>query len=132
LYPHLGSWDEETQREAYLLNDPIIVYPSDRERRTEDRLSSTVHALRSLVSVSVPNIIIETIKRAEDGDGIIVRVYESQRKRGPVQIRFGRAVQAAWMTNLLEENASNLKVDQDSIQTYFRPYQIVTMRVKFK
>lgn len=26
LYPHVGTWNEETQREAYLLNDPIISY----------------------------------------------------------------------------------------------------------
>ena len=31
LYPHVGSWDEETQREAYLLNDPIIVHKSKVE-----------------------------------------------------------------------------------------------------
>ncbi len=28
LYPHLGVWNEETQREAYLLNDPLLVYRS--------------------------------------------------------------------------------------------------------
>ena len=31
LYPHAGSWNEETQREAYLLNDPIIVLQSQSE-----------------------------------------------------------------------------------------------------
>ena len=33
LYPHAGSWKEETQREAYLLNDPIICYRSKVESR---------------------------------------------------------------------------------------------------
>jgi alpha-mannosidase len=28
LYPHAGPWKEETQGEAYLLNDPIICYRS--------------------------------------------------------------------------------------------------------
>ncbi len=132
LYPHSGSWNEETQREAYLLNDPILVYKSDREQMTVDRPSSTVNGLSSMVNVSAPNVIIETVKRAEDGDGIIVRLYESQRKRGPVQVRFGRAVDSAWMTNLLEDNESTLGVDEDSIQLNLRPYQIVTLRVKFK
>jgi alpha-mannosidase len=129
LYPHAGSWDEETQREAYLLNDPLLVYKSKVEGQRSEQLISN---LQSLLSASTPNIIIETVKRAEDGDGIIVRLYESQRKRGPVELRFGRAVDSAWITNLLEENASALSVDQDSIQLNLRPYQILTLRVKFK
>ena len=71
------------QREAYLLNDPIIVY-----RRTIDYGQKTmVNRLSSMVIVSAPNVIIETIKRAEDGNGITVHLYESQRKRGQVKMQ---------------------------------------------
>jgi alpha-mannosidase len=129
LYPHLGSWNEETQREAYLLNDPIIVFKSNVEGRTSGKQEASLH---SLVSVIEPNVIIETIKCAEDGDGIIVRLYESQRKRGPVQVRFGCTVESVWVTNLLEENESELSVENDSIVLNLKPYQIVTLRVKFK
>jgi aromatic ring-opening dioxygenase LigB subunit len=42
-------------------------------------------------------------------------------------------VEAAWVTNLLEENESALSVDHgDSIPLKLRPYQIVTLRVKLK
>ena len=129
FYPHTGTWNEETQREAYLLNDPIICY---RSKATRQRAQTSTASLQSLVAASSPNVIIETIKRAEDGDGLIVRLYESQRKRGSVQIRFGRAMAAAWTTNLLEENESALQVDQDSIQLNLRPYQIVTLRVRLQ
>ena len=129
LYPHMGSWNEETQREAYLLNDPIIVYqPKEVAQQSEQPVSS----LQSLVSTSSPNVIIETIKRAEDGNGIIVRLYESQRKRGPVQVHAGFGVEAAWETNLLEENQSALGVENDSIQLNLKPYQIMTIRLKEK
>jgi alpha-mannosidase len=83
-----------------------------------------------MVSVSQPNVVIETIKRAEDGNGIIIRLYESQRKRGPVQIHAGFALEAAWETNLLEENESELSVERDSVQLNMRPYQIMTIRLK--
>ena len=36
------------------------------------------------------------------------------------------------MTNLLEENESDLSVEKDSILLNLKPYQIVTLRVKFK
>jgi alpha-mannosidase len=126
LYPHARTWKEDTQREAYVLNDPIICYRSKVEGRRSDEL---VSALQSLFSMSSPNVIIETVKRAENGNGIIIRLYESQRRRGPVQIRAGVAVQSAWETNLLEENESQLNVENDTIQATLRPYQIMTIRV---
>ena len=128
LYPHAGSWNEETQREAYALNDPIIVY----QWTMDDGQSTKVNNLSSMVSVSSPNVIIETVKRAEDGDGIIIRLYESQRKRGPVQFRLGFAVESAWETNLLEENESELSVENDSIHLNLKPYQIMTIRLRKK
>ncbi len=126
LYPHAGSWNEETQREAYLLNDPIIC---SRPKVESERSVSLLSNLQSLFSASSPNVIIETVKRAEDGNGIIVRLYESQRKRGPVQIQAGFGIQSAWETNLLEENESQLPVENDAIQLSLRPYQIMTIRV---
>jgi alpha-mannosidase len=129
LYPHPGPWDEETQREAYLLNDPVIVYRSKVQSQRSKQLLST-H--QSLVSASEANVIIETVKGAEDGEGIILRLYESQRKRGPVRLVFGAAVKSAWETNLLEEDESELRVDGASILLDLRPYQIMTLRVKFQ
>jgi alpha-mannosidase len=38
-------------------------------------------------------------------------------------------VEAAWETNLLEENESALRVENDSIQLNIRPYQIMTIRI---
>ncbi len=77
-------------------------------------------------------MIIETVKRAEDGDGIIVRLYESQRKRGQVQVKVGGVVDSAWATNLLEENESALSVENDSILLNLKPFQIMTLRIKLK
>jgi hypothetical protein len=65
----------------------------------------------------------------EDGDGIIIRLYESQRKRGPVQLHAGYALGAAWETNLLEENEAPLTVENDSIPLDLKPYQIMTLRL---
>jgi len=127
LLPHRGNWGENTQREAYLLNDPVIVY-----QRKVERGEQLVLHLSSFITVSAPNVIIETVKMAEDGDGLIVRLYESQRKRGQVQIQAGFELEAAWITNLLEENESALSVDEDSITLDLKPYQIATLRLKGK
>ena len=133
LYPHTGSWSENTQGEAYLLNDPIVVY-KPKIKGQKPTLSaaekSGITCLSSLVTCDSPNIIIETVKQAEDGDGIIIRLYESQRKRNRVRVRFGIAVESAWVSNLLEESESALNVEDDSFSLNVKPYQIVTLRIK--
>jgi len=124
LYSHMGSWNEETQREAYLLNDPIVIY-----QRKEERGKKPVSNLQSLLSVSSPNIIIETIKWAEDGNGIIVRLYESQRGRGEVTLRTAFPILSVWITNLLEENQTQLEPDGQQVTVFLKPYEIITLRL---
>jgi alpha-mannosidase len=135
LYPHVGGWNEETQREAYLLNDPILVYqrtPDDGSSIMDHGPLTTIPPPSSMISASQPNVIIETVKRAEDGGGIIVRLYESRRKRGKAQLQMGFPLEAAWETNLLEENQTALHVENDAIQLDLKPYQIMTLRLKSK
>src|SRR6185503_5104621 len=121
LLPHAGSWGETTIAQAYALNDALIVV----------RPGSQASALQpiSLLSVEPANIVVETIKRAEDGNGLIVRLYESQRKRGQARLHLGFKIGSAWRTNLLEENQAALTPDGDTLTLSVRPYEIVTLRL---
>ena len=73
---------------------------------------------------------IETVKRAEDGDGLILRLYESHRKRGPVKLQAGFGLESAWITNLLEENETELRLEENQVNLDLKPFQIVTLRLK--
>jgi alpha-mannosidase len=121
LLPHAGSWGETTIAQAYALNDPLIVV----------RPASQVSAPEPIVLLSAEpaNIVVETIKRAEDGNGLIVRLYESQRRRGQVRLHLGFEVGSAWRTNLLEENQDALTPDGKTLTLSVRPYEIVTLRL---
>ncbi len=121
LLPHAGGWDETTVAAAYALNDPIIVSAGPRERGEA--------TAAPLVVLDRPNIVVETIKQAEDGNGIIVRMYECQRRRGPVTLTTGFRLQRAWRTNLLEENQAPLDVAGHQVRFFVKPYQIVTLRL---
>jgi alpha-mannosidase len=122
LYLHAGQWDENTVREAYALNDPLIVHQVSR---------NTQHALRdqSFILCDSSNVIIETIKRAEDGHGFIVRLYESQRKRDEITLTTGFDLAAVWRCNLLEENQSQVAAEGNRVVLAVKPYEIVTLRV---
>ena len=119
LLPHTGRWDERTVAAAYTLNDPIIVWEG----------AGRVREQFTLVSVDSPNVVIETVKRAEDGRGLILRLYESQRRRSPVTLTAGFPLAAAWRTNLLEENQEPLPCDGNRVTVYVKPYQILTLRI---
>jgi alpha-mannosidase len=123
LFPHAGTWGTKTIAAAYALNDPLIV--AGGQRSGELPISN----LQPLISIDRPNIVIETVKQAEDGDGIIVRFYESQRERGPVTLTTGFDLASAWRTNLLEENQAALTPDGNSVTLSVKPYEIVTLRL---
>ena len=125
LLPHQGSWDEETVKEAYALNNPLLVW-GEKSGVSPD--SSTVNGF-SLAAVDQPNLVIETIKRAEDGEGLIIRLYETQRKRGSFTLTTGFPIEKAWRTNILEENQESLPVKKNQVEGFIKPYQIYTIRV---
>jgi alpha-mannosidase len=135
LLPHAGRWNEETVAQAYALNDPLIIRYQEADSTllpatTEDGTAAAQGPYPpSLVACDAPNIVIETIKRAEDGNGVIVRFYECRRIRGTVNLAFGFPVKAAYRTNLLEENQSDLTVEDGVVKYNVRSYEIVTVRV---
>jgi alpha-mannosidase len=109
--------------EAYALNDPLIVWGVPQKR------GGSTQAMAPFLSCNLANIVIETIKQAEDGRGIIVRLYETQRKRGVATLSAAFPVAHAWRTNLLEENQFELEVSEKQVKVPVKPYQIVTVRI---
>ncbi|HIQ05845.1 MAG TPA: alpha-mannosidase [Anaerolineae bacterium] len=127
LLPHAGRWSETTIAAAYALNDSLVVIkpePSD-----DGAMSRSQLATAALLSVDRPNIVIETVKQAEDGNGVVVRFYESQRRRGHVTLTTGFDLAKVWHTNLLEENQTALKANGKQVTLFVRPYEIVTLRL---
>lgn len=122
LFPHAGRWNEKTVAAAYALNDPLIVWKNSKPATPQ-------LVADSLIAVDAPHVIIETVKQAEDGNGVIVRLYESQRRRGNITLKTGFAVQQAWRTNLLEDNQEALDVENNVVSFYLKPYEIVTLRL---
>lgn len=124
LLPHAGPWDSATVAAAYGLNDPLRVMQT-ASAETGDRA-----ALGPFVQVDAANAVIETVKQAEDGNGVIVRLYECCRWRGPVTLRAGFPIAQAWRVNLLEEAQEELAVAYDTVTFTLKPYEIVTLRLR--
>ncbi len=124
LLLHAGDWRAHTIPAAYDLNDPLIAFP----------VSGAKHAntppLQSLITASHANVVIETIKQAEDGHGVIVRLYESHRDRRLVALKTSFPLKQVFRTNLLEENEEPVPLaSSDSVELFIKPYEIITLRM---
>ncbi len=83
-----------------------------------------------LVSSSAPQVLVETVKLAEDGSGdLIVRLYESTGGRADSRIAFAGVAKKIWLTDFLELPTSAEQVSGGSIDLQFRPFQVITLRL---
>jgi len=127
LYPHLGGWRQaNTMQQAYNLNLPLyarLIAPQD----------GTAPRHRSLVQTDAfDHVMLETVKRAEDTDGLILRLFEYTNRRGPVTLTFAQPVASAEGCDLLERKLRALDLAADGQQLTFeiKPYEIVTIRIR--
>jgi alpha-mannosidase len=83
----------------------------------------------SFASVDDPNLVLDTIKRAEDSDALVLRLYEAHGGRGVARVRLGVPFDSAVRANALEDDGEALELDGGSIVLPYRPHQIITVKV---
>lgn len=124
LLPHRGDWREETVEEAYAFAHPLLSRYAPANTRGKLRPDYT------LATVDDRGLVIETIKRAEDGDDIIIRLYEAFNTRGTATLTLGFDVAEACEVNLVEENPRPVTHDETTITFPYRPFEIKTFQVR--
>ncbi len=103
LLPHEGSWEQAgTVRRAAELNAPALVLPATFH-------TGSLPLSASFACVEQDNIVLNVLKKAEDGEDLILRCVETARRAGPgtIQLPFLKRV----------------------IHTEFGPAEIKTFRV---
>lgn len=124
LFPHSGDFREAgTVQRAYELNLPMTAM---RVGKTNGILPESY----SLVSVNAPNVMIETVKKAEDGDGTIVRLYECFNKRTNTELTFGFDAKRACICDLLENDETELPIVNHKVTLSVKPFEIVTLKLR--
>lgn len=119
LYPHAEGWRAAgTVKEAYMLNQPLLAVNGGEPQRSS-----------SFASVDKENVILETVKRAEDAGGTILRMYESENARTKAWLTVNKPFTRAYICNLLEETETETKVDGNRIAVPIKPYEIVTVKI---
>lgn len=125
LYPHTGNWFAGgTVREAYELNFGLrCVYV--------DGPSGHLPVVGSLATVSSLSTILDTVKRSEDDDSLILRFYEYGNRRDTVKVNFPSSVRNICECNLMEKPIEEVTHSGNEVVFQMRPYEIKTLKIKF-
>ncbi|MBX3097195.1 MAG: alpha-mannosidase [Fimbriimonadaceae bacterium] len=124
LLPHYDDLiHSEVVAAAYALNATPRVTPLTSKK-------GVAHATPKLVSSDDRNLVVETVKRSEDGQHLIVRLYEAHGARGAAYVHCGKPIAAAWRANLEENPQETLVVDENGVRVDYRPFEIITLRLE--
>lgn len=84
----------------------------------------------SFLTVNSPNVVLVTWKRAEDGNGTILRLKETAGQDESVVVTLPHGhVRSAQVCNAVEENLHDLPVAGEQLHLTFHPHQVLTVRV---
>jgi len=126
LYPHAGTWkDAITVRHGWEYNYPLTAVVTTAH-------AGTLPAEHSFASVAPENVVLTAVKKAEDANGLIFRVYEWAGKASTVEFHVPPGATAATVTNLMETpEGSPLAIAGDVVKAPIKPFEILTIRVDY-
>ena len=123
LFPHAGNHVQgNVVKNAYELNVSV-------ELHTIETQEGSIPAKWSFVTVDCENVIVSTVKKAEDGNGTIIRLYEAFGQKNQATLIFGININQAVLTNLMEEELEALSLETNSVKVSFKPFEIQTIRI---
>lgn len=121
LLPHSGDFTNGVVSASYMLNNPLQLATGG---------NGSLPTEFSIVNSDDKGIVIETIKQAEEGDGIVLRIFDVNGARHNATLHFGIDVQQAFVCDLMENVQTELPVCDNTLQVVVKPYEIVTIKVK--
>lgn len=122
LYPHAGNYvDAEVVNRAYEFNVPARVF--NAAAKTGKRAT-----LESFITCNRTNVIVDSIKRAEDDDDMIVRLYEACGVDCTVQLGVHRDFARVTEVDLMEQELAPVKTTGRQIKLAMAPFEIRTLK----
>ena len=126
LLPHEGGWSEQTQMQAGQLNQPLVAFVAPKH--------AGLHGRRvAFASLNTDKVAIKCVKKAEDTDEFIVRVYEwTGEDQEDVRLSFPLPISSAREVNGIEEDIDNgqVTIDNGSLVFNIGRYQPKTFAIR--
>lgn len=123
-YGNETPW-EETARSGWELAQPLTSVMTQGN-------GGPLPASSSFVLVQPARVYLVTMKQAEDGRGLILRLYESSGQPATVSVNFpGRPILRATLTDIVERDQKDLAVKDGKLDLEVGPFSVTTVRVEF-
>lgn len=124
LYPHAGgAASGGTVKQAYNLNRKMTAVKTEKNE-------ASLPSDNSFIGCNKENIIIETFKRSEDGNGFVLRLYDAGNTVSEPTISFNFPVKAVWSCDLRENKNESLDVKDNSVTLPVGDFEIVTLYIE--
>lgn len=115
LFPHTGDFVEgNVVQEAWILNNPLRVVSGKMEGQP-------------LFTMEGQHVLIDAVKRSEDGLHVVLRLHEYAGSRALISLKSAYPMLCWQECNLLEEPQSDWRYDDLEFQ--IKPYEIKTFRI---
>lgn len=128
IYPHKGDWKSaSTVRKAYEFNYPLLTVV---EPHHEGELPPSY----SFIRVSPENIVLTVVKKAEDSEETVIRLYEVHDEDAKAEIYFDKAPSEVYETDLMEWSKyikEKVPVSGNYVRVPVSHSEIKTLIVKF-
>lgn len=123
LLPHFGTlpWSGVVQA-AYALNSKLRYCFLEKKTGTKT-------AQERFLSCDDRNVVIESVKKAEDSANLIVRMYECHNARGRAELRCSKQLRAAYLCDLMENDLEELDVSDNAVVFDYKPFEIITVKL---
>jgi len=127
VYPHRGDWRKgKTIQRGYEFNSPILVLKANR-------YSGNLKLQHTFVKISPDNIILTTIKFAENSkDAWVIQCHETEGKDTRIRITLTEVPQKVFKSNFLEEDISKISFSENIISIKIKPNEVKTIKIYSK
>ena len=124
---HMDDWKSGQARDfGWATGNPLIATLLDG--RNEGSLTEKSD---SFIQIDKPNVLVLTLKQAEDEDGLIIRLIETGGQEVNARVTLpGLSIQGVRVTNLVEENIGETAFTEHEIAVPIRAFGISTVRVQ--
>lgn len=124
LYPHQGDWKQaKTPVKGYEFNYTLLPY-------LEESHTGELPGEYSYLRVNVNNVLISSLKKAEDSEEMLIRLYEVDGKDTSFNIQFNSDIKKACETDLMENELETLSVFTNKINCNIGANEIKTLKIK--
>jgi len=104
FYPHHGDWEKgEVFKEAMLYNYESRIVQAGRSK---GHLKSN----SSFISIEPDELVFSALKKSENSEGLILRIYNPTEKEISGKVRFGFNIKDIFLTNLEEKKVNKVPI----------------------